>query len=114
MTQLKDFFGRIEQEQEPVVVANIIVPRKKSGKVTPLEKPQETFLECPYDLEYCDETIAAYKRFEEHIKKCLETNSEILIPQHDGWTTDLPPCETETRAKCPRYLAWQQKQQKTK
>ena len=113
MTMLKDFFMRIEREPEPVVVANIIVPRKKSGKVAPLEKHQETILECPYDLKYCKETIAAYKRFEEHIEKCLETNSEILIPQQDGWTTDLPPCETETRAKCPRYLAWQ-KQQKTK
>ena len=111
MTQLKDFFGRIEQEPEPVVVANIIVPRKKSKNKT--TNNNETVLECPYDLNYCKETIAAYKRFEEHIKKCLETNSEILIPQQDGWTTDLPPCETETRVKCPRYLAWQ-KQQKTK
>ena len=97
---LKDFFMHIEREPEPVVVAHIIVPRKKSkNKDT---NNSGTVLECPYDLKYCDETIAAYKRFEAYVKKCLDENSEILIPQQDGWTTDLPPCESETRAKCPR------------
>ena len=112
MTMLKDFFVRIEQEPKPILVANIIVPRKKSKNKT--TNNNETVLECPYDLKYCDETIAAYKRFEDHVKKCLETNSEILIPQQDGWTQDLPPCETETRAKCPRYQIWLKSNQKTK
>ena len=109
---LKDFFMHIERKPEPILVAHIIVPRKKSkNKDT---QNQETVLECPYDLKYCDETIAAYKRFEDYVKKCLETNSEILIPQQDGWTTDLPPCEDETRAKCPRYQMWLKNNQKEK
>ena len=104
MTISKDFFMHIEREPEPVFVANIIVPRKKSkNKDT---QNQETVLECPYDLKYCDETIAAYKRFENYVKQCLDTNSEILIPQQDGWTTDLPPCEEKTRINCPRYQVW--------
>ena len=111
MTKSNDFFMRIEREPEPVVVAHIIVPRKKSkNKDT---NNSGTVLECPYDLKYCDEIIAAYKRFEAYVKKCLDENSEI-IPQQDGWTTDLPPCESETRAKCPRYQMWLKNNQKTK
>ena len=112
MTKLKDFIMRIEREPEPVVVANIIVPRKKSKDED--TNNSGTILECPYDLKYCDETIAAYERFKDYVYKCLDENSDILIPQQDGWTTDLPPCEKETREKCPRYLAWQKQQQKTK
>lgn len=113
MTISKDFFMHIEREPEPVVVANIFVPRTKS-KTEKKENNKETVLECPYDLKYCDETIKAYRRFEDHVKKCQETNSEILIPQQDGWTTDLPPCENETRAKCPRFQMWLKNNQKEK
>ena len=106
------FFLRIEQEPQLTFVTTVVVPRKKSkDKDT---NNSGTVLECPYDLKYCDETIAAYKRFEDYVNKCLNTNSEILIPQQDGWTTDLPPCESETRAKCPRYQMWLKNNQKEK
>ena len=71
-------------------------------------------LTCPYDSKYCVETINAFKRFEEYVYKCLETNSEILIPQQDGWSVDLPPCEEKTRINCPRYQTWQKNNQKTR
>ena len=63
----------------------------------------EDTLRCPYDLQYCPETINAYNRFSEELATATNTDSAMLFFEQGGFSKDLPPCDNATREKCTRY-----------
>lgn len=101
-----DFYSMIEREPEEIPVATVIVPRTKHKESKDDASHSGDDFSCPYDLKYCVETINAYQKFEERVRLALETGSEELIFQQDGFSVDCPPCDDVTRANCARYKLW--------
>ena len=109
-----DFYSIIEHEPIEIPVATVTVPRTKHKESKDDASHSGNDFSCPYDLKYCVETINAYQNFEERVRKALETNSEELIFQQDGFSVDFPPCDDVTRAKCARYKLWCDANKKTR
>ncbi len=109
-----DFYSIIEHEPIEIPVTTITVPRTKHKKNADNAVHSDNELSCPYDLKYCVETINAYQKFEERVRRALETGSEELIFQQDGFGVDFPPCDDVTRANCARYKLWCDANKKTR